>query len=317
MPDGALSCPYPTPPSPDDEGIRSAIAAGVPEQIYGLARNKPDLARDDHIIITNFIIEKKKRPGMEYIPCALCSDKHPKFLAGAILYSPNDGYLRLIGHVCAKKRENFGELRYRRLQENLRQAEIDNAALDWLEANIEAVRPLVDMMEQLKIFATFTDSQQSHFFREVPLLSNLLISALRQNGHLTVQELVSTERQRAIAETRLPFGPSAQSSYDTISVGELKGREFLNRPKRKRSQQIDGIIAALRKIPPGSPQDAILTLIDRGGQPEINVTAGVVLRAIKNAVVLVDKCTDAGRFFSEENLATLAAWGSDPRATEP
>ena len=98
-----LTGPYPTPPSRDDPAIRAGMDIFQPENILGVVPSKPDLGSDEHVIVLKFAIDRTKRPGGQFIPCSMCSENHPKFLAGSLLWS-RDGWLRVIGHVCAKKK---------------------------------------------------------------------------------------------------------------------------------------------------------------------------------------------------------------------
>jgi len=150
MPAGSLpGGPYPVPPSADDERVAAAIRSSRPEEIPGLAWSKPDFVATGHKIVRSFALDRKKRPGLECVPCAMCSGGHPKFLDGAVLWSP-DGWLRVIGHVCAAKPEHFGEAQYRTLRRQQQQEELDAVAFDWLHANVRIFRRLIPTIGALR-----------------------------------------------------------------------------------------------------------------------------------------------------------------------
>jgi hypothetical protein len=314
MPDGYLpGGPYPVPPSSDDESIRTAIRDGKPEEIPGLIWGKPDFSTEGHKLVLTFAIDRKKRPGHECIPCAMCSVDHPKYLGGAVLWSP-DGWLRVIGHVCAAKPEHFGEAGYRGLRKQRQQEVIDSVAFDWLHANIEVFRPLVHGVNALKALAMVLENQQQVFFRGVPALAAALAQAAgRHGGELTVVQELSGERLAAAKDAAEAAGGSAQQSrYEQIGVGRFLGMVFFSRPNLKRSRQLESVVEALNRIPPGSGEEIMLALIDQG-EHEVTTTAGLVLRAMQRALKLAEECADAKQFVCYDSLASLERWGQDSR----
>ncbi len=308
MPDIVLHRgPYPSPPSPDAELILAPIQRHQPEEIPGLVWTKPDFSATEHKIVRTFAVEGKKRPSGRYIPCAICSGEHPKFLDGAVLWSP-DGYLRLIGHVCAARPEHFGEARYRNLQKQRKQEELDEAALNWLSAYGSTAKSLTAIIKELQNCAFYIEAQQKIFFRDVDLLAAVLANHARQHsGSLSVVQ--KSQSSRLVAAS----GGSVQSLYEDVVIGILTGTAFLTRPKRPRSQQFEGCLQALGMMPNGRGDEPILTLIDRGGEGAINATAGALLRAAQRALKLADECANAEQFVGLANIAALKIWGEDSR----
>jgi hypothetical protein len=315
LPEGSvLSGPYHTPPSSDDEAIVSAIRDGRPENITGLAWSKPDFSATDHKIIRTFAIDRKKRPGLECIPCAICSGDHPKFLDGAVLWSP-DGWLRVIGHVCAARPEHFGEARYRSLKKQRDQEELDNVALNWLQANIARFHPLVADMNRLRESAVFWERQQQTLFRNVPDLAHLLVEAVqRQDGQLTVVQRLSDTRLAAYADADDASTSRPQSQYELIRIGALRGQSLLIRPRIKWVRQIESVVEALNRIPAGTGDEPLLALFDQG-EAGVTITAGLVFRNIQLALELAIKLADSEQFLSLDNLDGLEDWGRDMRNT--
>jgi hypothetical protein len=248
--------PYRSPPPPDDEGILNPIREGRPENINGLSWSKPDFAAAGHKIIRTFAIDRKKRPGLECIPCAICSGNRPKFLDGAVLWSP-DGWLRVIGHVCAARPEHFGEARYRSLKKQREQEELDAVALHWIEANITAFRPLIAIVNRIKECAAFWERQQQTLFRNVPDLARMLADAVQKHGgNLTVVEELSGTRQAAFAEAGGASGSRAQSRFELVLLGTLQGGTLLIRPRTKWTRQLESITDVLGRIPSGNGRRA-------------------------------------------------------------
>ena len=308
MPDVALHRgPYPSPPSPDAEFILAPIRRCQPEDIPGLAWTKPDFLAVEHKIVRTFAVEGKRRPSGQYIPCAICSGESPKFLDGAVLWSL-DGYLRLIGHVCAAKPEHFGEARYRNLQRQRKQEELDDAALSWLSVHASTMKSLVTVIAALKSCALYIEAQQKVFFRDVDPLAAVLANRAKQyGGSLSVAQ--KSQSSRLIVAS----GGTAQSLYEDVMIGTLIGTAFLARPKRSRSRQLEGCLQALDLIPDGEGDEPILALIGRGGEGAINAAAGAALRAAQRALKMAEECTDAGQFIDPTNLAVLKTWGEDSR----
>lgn len=314
MPDAATAeRPYPVPPSPDDERILGPIQHNTPETIPGLIWSKPDFADPDHKIILTFAIDRKKRAGMEMIPCAICSNNHPKFLEGAVLWS-FDGWLRVIGHRCAAKPEHFGVSGYNALRKAKQQEDLDNAAWNWLSSNIEAVQPLITAVEVFRDTEKFIESEQKVFFSKVKDLAELLANRVQHHqGNLSVQQELSGARLVTEAMTHAGGGGRAsQVRYEVVNLGAIVGHAFLVRPRHKRSRQLESIIEALQQVPEGEGEGPMLDLIE-GGQVAVNRTAGVVLRAMQRVLQLAEQCVDAQRFTSLENIALLEKWGKDIR----
>jgi hypothetical protein len=303
--------PYSSPPTQEDYRIRAGMDIFQPESIPGVVWSKPDLTSDEHRIVVKFAIDRKKRPGGQFIPCSMCSKNHPKFLAGSVLWSP-DGWLRVIGHVCAKKDENFGEARYRKLQRQHEQKELDDAALDLLEANIQFIRPLRKDVAALRSAMAFMEDQQRIFFRDVPTLAKQLSEAARRGGgRLTVAREISASR--IASADSMVSGLSVMTPmnrYEEVDVGVLRGTTFLDRPaKFPRSRQVEGVLLAFDMIPEGQGIDALYKLIDAGGENQVTVTAITVLRAVERALILAKDYADAADFMSNENLDALESWG--------
>jgi len=318
MPDDSRSAAlYPVPPRPDDERIVLAIQRSRPEEIPGLVWTQPDFAVTDHRIVRKFDIDGKKRPDRAFIPCAMCSGGHPKFLAGSILWSP-DGHLRLIGHVCAAKDENFGEARYRQLVKQREQEELDNATLAWMETNIASIGLVASSVAELGGIVRFWEEQQGVFFRGVPQLAEVLENiARRQDGVLTVVQESSSAQLVAAAMS----GPTARSratssQYGVVTIGTLSGLSFLRRPSTKRSRQLEGMLEAFASMPEGNPQQQLLTLFG-GGEHAVTTTTGLVFRNMQRAVKLADECADALQFMTPENTTLIESWGGDERNPQP
>lgn len=315
MPDGSISGgPYTVPPSPDDERIRVPIEKGLPEEIPGLAWGKPDFKGLEHKIVRTFGVDRKKRPELDCVPCAICSGSHPKFLEGAVLWS-SDGSLRIIGHKCAANPEHFGVVQYRALQEQREQEQLDSVAFNWLHANLAFFELLRAELMRLKQFALFFEAQQKVFFHNLPDLAAILENAVRRDdGVLTVTQELSGSRLVA-AEVKGRARGAAQSQYETVGVGAVRGVSFVKRPKIKRSRQFEGCKEALDMIPVGTGDEPMLALIDQGGEGQITITAGAIFRAIQRALKLAEECAEAEMFVGVENLATLENWGRDARNT--
>jgi hypothetical protein len=303
--------PYSTPPAADDERVLGAIQRHRPEEIAGLAWTKPDFSAQGHKIVRTFAVERKKRPGLECVPCAICCSRHPKFLDGAVLWSP-DGWLRIIGHVCAAKPEHFGTRDYRILRRQREQEVLDAIAFDWLHANLPALRSLAPVVAGLRGRALFAEEQQSVFFRDVPELAVLLQNAARgHGGALTVSQELAGAR---LVASEVARGRAARpAEHEVVNLGAMRGLAFLARPKFKRSRQLEGVAAAFGKVPAGEGEQPILDLIAMGGEQAVTVAAAVVFRAMQRALKLAQECADAERFLAADNLAVLQSWGQDAR----
>jgi hypothetical protein len=306
--------PYPGAPSSQDEHIAAAIRAAAPEEIRGLSWTKPDFAASGHKIIRKFDIEGKRRPDGRYIPCAMCSNNHPKFLSGSVLWSP-DGWLRLIGHVCAANDEHFGEEGYRRLLKQLDQEELDNITLEWMEANVAALKPIAASMTTFLQALVFWEDQQRIFFHGVGDLATMLVKITRYDGGIL--SLVQESSEAHLVTSMVGSVTTERGNYETVTVGMLSGSLFLDRPKRGRSRQLAGLLEAFARVPDGTGEDQLLGLIDRGGEQEITITTAIVFRALQGFGKLANEYADASLFVSDKNLEVLGSWGADNRNSRP
>ena len=301
--------PYERPPSAEDPRIRNALDKGLPEEIVGLTWQPPDFSADGHKIIHAFAIDRKKRPGRDLIPCAICSGERPKFLDGAILWSP-DRYLRVIGHVCAARPEHFGEARYRVLREKSKQEQLDRAALDWLQAQICGLQKLRSDVETLRRVALFIEKESRSFFNGVRPLAEFLANVVkREGGRLTFSQEISGTR-RSVYE----ISGSRSDRYEDLTAGFVRGGQFVMRPNKVRSEELLSLQSAMERLPSGDSDTALSLLIDRGGEHEVTTIAGLALRAVQRAAQFGEQCADAFAFIADENLTTLKSWGADARA---
>lgn len=282
-----------------------------PENVLGVTWSKPDLTSDEHRIVLKFAISRKLRPGGEFIPCSMCSNMRPKCLAGSLVWSP-DGWLRVVGHVCARKEDHFGEARYRRMQLRHDQEERDNAALDLLEANIGFIPPLRKDVAKLRSAMEFMEGQQRIFFKGVPTLAGQLAEAAKRGGgRLTVARKVTANR--IAAADSMVAGLSVMtpmSEFEEVEVGFLRGTTFLDRPARlPRSRQVDGVLQAFHLIPDGEGIEPLYKLTDAGGENQVTIVAIAVLRAVQRALILARDYADAAAFMLPGNLDQLEGWG--------
>lgn len=311
MPDGAAGVgPYANPPSSQDAAILAAIEAGRPEEIRGLAWTHPDLLSTNHKVVRRFSVDPKKRRDGSYIRCSICSTGHPKFLDGAVLWS-GDGWLRLIGHVCADRHAQFGA-RYRSLLSRRRQEERDDAAFSWLGANICYVPVLEKVVRDVIPLAKAIEEQQAKFFREVePLALVLETVAQRHSGALTVDEVVSSPGLSGDREGEDETGRRRQRAQ--VLVGAVAGAPFLTRRKKRWSRDLQGVLEALARLPEGEGDERLLALIDAGGEEAVTLAAVPIFRGLTRALQVADECAEASNFTQQYNLAGLAAWGRDQR----
>jgi hypothetical protein len=113
-------------------------------------------------------------------------------------------------------------------------------------------------------------------------------------------------------------GKAAQSRYEQINLGSLRGQSLFFRPRHARqrwARQLDSIIEAFEKIPMGDGEEPLLALIAQGGEQAVTIAAGMAFRAIQNALELAEKIEDAEHFVTDENLTLLESWGRDSRNT--
>lgn len=313
MPTDALNLgPYHTPPSSEDRLIMTAITEGQPEKIIGLNWDKPDFSAKGHKIVRGFAIDRKKRPSRDHIRCAICSGNHPKFLDGAVVWSP-DRWLRLIGHVCAAKPEHFGVAGYDKMRAARKLEDLTSAAEEWVYANIKNLQMAKADLDYLIKILLCLENVQKDLFRKVPTLANYIDNMVRrQSSTLTIDEILSGDRLLAAREQ---FGHSV-SQYQTTTLGVMKGGQLFTRPRPSRVRQLSSNKEALSRVPDGDVDDSMLSMIDRG-DAEFNIAAGLSLRAIQRTITVANDYIEAVRFVDEENLALMTEWGGRANCPVP
>lgn len=289
--------------------IVQPIKIGQPETIPGLSWDSPNFSESGHKIVRTFRIDRRQRPKRDNIPCAICCS-HPKFLDGAVIWSP-DKWLRVVGHVCAAKPEHFGVSTYRNLQRERNQEERDWVALTWVYENRHIFSALRTTIEGLTKVAEFLEAQQKLFYSGVPELAEFLNNIVhRQGSLLTVVEERSAKRME---EDEVSLG-MVPNRYETVTLGHVKGGAFLVRPNISRSRQLTGVIQAFDRIPAGDPESSMSALMDQG-EAEVTITAITVLNSIKRAQKIAMQITDAKIFLGNENLEVLRRFGKDHRTS--
>jgi len=89
---------------PSKKAIASFIEhlrkTGKPHTWVGLTTTKPP-EDEVPVILCRFAIPTQFRRGLQTrAPCAICSSLHPKFDEGFLIWSPTDGFIRIIGRTC-------------------------------------------------------------------------------------------------------------------------------------------------------------------------------------------------------------------------
>lgn len=311
MPEGLNAIgPYPTPP---DERLRAHFreiiaATHQPEKIPGLIFSRPDVDGQQHALVLRFHVPRVKRPGGLFVPCAICASVHPKFLEGAVLWS-SDGYLRLIGHVCAARDDAFGVARYRALEGDFRRKQQEQDDLEWLEEFLQRLPAIKAEAATLRAAATFLQNESAAFNHSDPRLAARLRAAWKTSGGRLE---VSRRSSPSMGAPRMRTSSGA-SEYETEVVAAMAGRTFL-RTGWKPDAELASILAQLDKLPTGDPVEALVQLID---QSAVGPCASAGRKLERDICNLEQKMRDGAQFLSAANIAALATWGAHPDNSEP
>lgn len=303
MPDGSAGLgPSPAPPAPMQvAGMLAFIEqTGTPEKLVGLSHTKPDLLIEGHKIVCPIHVPAARRPAGELVPCALCDDE-PKFVDGAILWSP-DGWLRLIGHICAAR--YFGAGRYARLQSDHRESRRQEVEQNWLMDQLPHVSEIITLGDLLQPAAKFLD-EQSHRLRQAPAILQMFLLAFRQgDGMLSVER--SVKNQERPSGIRSSTGGSAQA--ERVAVAQILGQSLLKADLRLETKLRD-LLDRFRALETTGPLERVVELTDAG---QVGGAVKIYLTGLREGIQLWRLMLDAADFVSAQNFEAIRTWSEHP-----
>ncbi|GGX50169.1 hypothetical protein GCM10007385_18190 [Tateyamaria omphalii] len=272
---------------------------GQPET-YSLITTKQAFDLDNAEILAEFQVDRKKREDLRAVPCPICSPTSPKYLAGYLVWFPQERVIRAIGRECGKRINE----KWDREQYAFKKRQQQEAREEYLEANLHLLpNLLLDYSAEL----ARADAQETVWLamrRENPAIAQYLRSGMR-SGYLSVSERLNSRSGIAMTTS------AGASKFREVRIGFCVGQSFVaskNELAKKLKQQLE-----------------MLSLFDFGNEPNrcflaiCDMTTAEMEkaeRAIKRSKVVLDQARsrldDFESFFSSQNIDLINQWAGHP-----
>ena len=284
------------------EILEFARKTGIPENFYRLCLTKPDLTIEHHVI-SKLDVPSIKRPNGKHVWCALCQTW--KFCYGRLLWTPLDGAIRPIGHVCAGG--HFGDDRYRRMYEETNRLNRREQNEYYLIEKLPHIRVHIDSLARYEAMATAIQTSHTDLFRHLPNVSKHIYNAFKEQGGL-----LTVERKR----DKMLDGPSGMrtsagiSDYDTIAIATLHGAPF-GKKSFKPLNLMRPLVSELEDLLVGNTEEAALSYVTGLDESGVNNLAKRLNTLLRRALKLESDIADASGFLTPESFRDINKWLND------
>ena len=270
-----------------------ARETGFPEDFHRLCLTPPNLDEEHHLV-GNLEVPLNKRPNEKPVWCAICQTW--KFGEGRLMWTPSEGAIRPIGHVCA--RGHFGEIRWRQMHEEADRRNKRERDEDFLIDTLPRVPTRIATLRRYEALAQALQTAHIQLFMKVPALGEALRRvAIEQNGALTV----ARKRERiAGGPTGLRTSTGA-SDYDTVTIATLRGLVFVTKTFRPLNA-LKSLVSELETLCIGDTGEAALEVVAELEAAEVSNWAKRLGSLLGRAERLEAKIADASGFLATETL---------------
>lgn len=268
----------------------------MPETFPGLywGRLRPN---EPFEILHQFAVDRKKRPGGDYIPCPMCRTKE-KFLEGSLVFLFHRQCVAIIGHDCAAAEVKHAALSKKKADDSRRHQE------DFLMARLNHVPDMLREIEALKPIATEIEGIYHTFKSGAPTIQKALRQVRKTGGDYTLVEMVDNEAARY--DERLSK-KVARDSYFGSMQGEALVRancKFLVE-LRKYEQWLLSFAGCEDET---AAMDMTIGLLERKEAAKAVEYIGTASRKLE---WLRYEMSAACYFFAEQHIGNLQEWGRD------
>lgn len=287
-------------PAPTDiERFKQHVKqTGCPET-YPLISTSQPISLSDAIILSEFQIDRKKRPNLDEAPCPVCSPSSPKFLAGFLVWFPSEMCIRAIGRECGRKLSYNWDATIRRYK--LEQKELQRE--QFLEAELWKVPAIISKLEQELIRA----KNHKVIWKEMRSRAPNVVQHLRSSmarGYLTIA------RKRSGKSGTATVTSLGASQYYELKIGSVSGQAAVS-SQFNLEPKITMTINQLKSISQGDDREnTFLTMCDMASREKI-ASERVIKQAKLALSRLKAKNNDFEAFFDKENLDTINQWSMD------
>ena len=298
--------PWLAPPSAEDRTRfhLHVLETGRPETFRGVrvAEGKPPVD-GTAVYVCGFYANPKKR-GEDRVPCSICSEDHPKFFEGGLVWAP-PGYLYLVGHRCARR--HFGADRYQSMRTDTLTGTRLGQADAFLISERSIVGPLRDHIEELRPGASLLERHRDRLRSNLPKLVKALLRSAKDHGGRMVFLVDPTLRGDQSHVSR-----SARSISSALPFAAFKGLRLIGDERFTPAENLETLLAGL---PPAQLNADTMEGYLRGLTEAQRLTLAKNLENAPKAMNrLVRHMHDAAQFLTKDNLGALAEWTVDQRS---
>lgn len=259
-----------------------------PETYPHLSHTKPPANARFVLVVKDFTVDPRRRPGGEMIPCAACQTLK-KFNTGALAYYPEEQVLRVIGNRCGDERRAEADAEYdartrqRRVEEYLLER---LPVLDSVLARALALRPAAEHAQQLS-------------------------SHLRHKARTFCTAVLRETKAGDGVLSYLHLGQDAEGNDAAfrINVHRITGADFL-RPMYEPASKLGLVLVRLQHCRRGDADEAIEWLIDNQADAlELEKLKIALEDAHKGLERVAELIAVARVFLTADNVRGIDEWG--------
>jgi hypothetical protein len=279
-----------------DEFIDHVKQTYTPETFPGLYWGRLN-KNEPFEVIETFAVDRKKRPGGDYIPCPMCQ-RREKFLEGAFVFIFARQCIAVIGRDCASAETRHAAFSKKKQDDARRQQE------DFLMSRLVHVPGMLRELEALKPIATEIEGIYHNFRRNAPSIQGTLRQVRKAGGEYVLTEMIDNEA--AEFDARLPKKLARDRYFGSLRGDALVGAscKFLTEVRR---------------------YEQWLLSFDGCDDEEKAMEATIGLLERKEAAMAVKYIGEAGRrieklkwamsaacsFFAEPHIEDMKEWAGD------
>lgn len=270
---------------------------GMPESSHFIS-NSPTSDLDGAEILTEFQIDRKKRPNLDLAPCPICSPFSPKYLNGYLVWFPNERVTRAIGRECRRTVSN----KWDRAQRAFKIKKQNEAREKYLEAKLWRLPQLIADGESVLGVCNSHYKIWKSFRVECPAVVQGLRTHL-SSGRLTVSEK-RTEKSGQGMKTS-----TGSTMYTEVFIGLASGQTVV-KAKFDHHKKLAKKLETAKVFDFGSDQGEVFLKICDMNKAEQIATEKVIKETEKILSKSAGYMEDFRLFFQAENISLLNKWAS-------
>lgn len=273
---------------------------GSPETFSDIT-NTPTRNLEGVDILTKFVVDRKKRPELDAVPCPVCSPNAPKYLHGYLVYFPNELCIRAIGQECGK----HIDAEFAKKAQALKTRERNDQTVANLESQLPRIPAMILEAQELTNRLNHQKQLWASFRRKCPSIAQLLRSEMGL-GVLSVA-IRNTDHQRSFSSGK------KDAQFTSVRIGSVVGNSFVKHDF-KHDKDLRDTLPLLHGLDQGeNPENIFLSICDLTTKEQTEIERAIVRakKRISNAIRLLE---DFRLFYAESNVDIINRWANEPTA---